>query len=336
MFDDSDQLLFVVSSRGKMRWQSFKNAFDILLQQAGGRGPRPTDGPKWALLNCVRTLQGLGHCDFDFDRNNEVIVAPPLLARLPRAGLTTAVLTGARTPALVERLLAAAKSRRVRVRVMPPARKTLGVPTSVHLESASRTRLEDLAAELNIRFPPQPPAWSFAQFAGSVSDYLACLDWLPASTPDWARVGYHRSGLRFSGNREGDTYLRLSRNEVNGRWAYGLWNDGKRAAANLDWARFAIASEHSQQLIAYDPKNQVFGVPVATPAPRPLDRALGLCSGHAPLQSFSPELSVGIDEERRLFHAYQGVPRAIADLVAEKLGQALRVAHYKTGEFIDG
>ena len=95
MYENSDRLLFVLSGRGKMGWQSFKSAFDTLLRQAvEGEASLQKLVPRWALLNCVRTLEGMGHCDFDFDQGNAVFIAPPVLARLPRSGLAVAVLTG--------------------------------------------------------------------------------------------------------------------------------------------------------------------------------------------------------------------------------------------------
>ena len=337
MYESGDRLLFVLSGRGNMRWQSFKGAFETLLSQTGEDEARQQEiVPKWALLNCVRTLESMGHCDFHFDHSNTVFVAPPLLARLPRAGLAVAALTGARTPSLLERLHAAAKSNRVRVRVVPPPKNAFGVPASIYLESASQTLLRQMATETGVRLPSEPPAWSFAQFAGSVNDYLASLDWLPASSPDWSRVGYDPSELRFVGLRESDSQIQLSRHEVHGRWTFALWKNGKRAAANLDWARFAVASGRSQQLVAYDADSQVFGVPAVTPVPKPLNRALGLCQGHPPVRSSSPRLSVDVKEERREFDLYEGVPRAIAELVASKLGQELRAARYRKGEFSDG
>ena len=337
MYEDSDRLLFVLSGRGTMRWQSFKSSFDSLLRLTGGeQAAQQNFVPRWALLNCVRTLEGMGHCDFDFDQSQSVFVAPPLLARLPRAGQAVAVVTGARTPSLVERLRAAAKIIRVHVRVVPPPKDAVGIPSSIYVESPSEARIRKLSAGLGIRFPSEPPAWRFAQFAGSVNEYLESLDWLPTPAPDWSRFGYDPTALGFMGLHENDSCLRLSRHEVHGRWTYALWRNGKRATANLDWARHAVASELSQRLIAYDPGAQVFGVPFAAPVPKPVSRALGLCSGHSPTRSRSPRLAVDIIEKRRVFDLYEGVPRTIAELVAAKLGQGLRHANYRKGEFTDG
>ena len=337
MSDEYDRLLFVLSGRGTMRWPSFKSAFTALLQQLGGEQVTQQDlVPKWALLNCVRTLEGMGHCDFDFDRSHAVFVAPPLLARLPRAGQTAAVLTGGRTRGTVQSLRIAARKSRVRVRVMPPPKARVGIPSSIYVEAPSEARIRKLSAELGVCFPHEPPAWLFANFAGSVNEYLESLDWLPSSEPNWLRFGYNPTALGFTGPHEDHARLRLSRQELHGRWTYALWRNGKRATANLDWARHAVASGLSQQLIAYDPGTQVFGVPSATPVPKPLNRALGLCSGHWTTQSYSPKLTVDINEERRVFDLYEGVPQGIAELVAVKLGQELRHAKYRKGEFTDG
>ena len=337
MHESYDRLLFVLSGRGKMSWRSFKQAFDTLLPLSGDEpsGQR-TLVPKWALLNCVRMLESMGHCDFDFDQGHAVFVAPPLLARLPRAGQVVAVLTGARTPSLVERLRVAAKTSRVRVRAVAPPKDTVGIPSSIFVESASEARIRELATGIGVRFPPEPPAWQFAQFAGSVKQYLGSLNWVPTNPPDWSQAGYDPIRLRFVGLCENGFRLRLSRHEVHGRWTYALWRNGCRATANLDWARHAIASQLSQQLVAYDPAAQVFGVPSATPIPKPLSRALGLCSGYPPTRTSSPGLAVDIGTERRVFDFFRGVPMAIAELVAAKLGQEFIQAKCRKGELIDG
>ena len=337
MSEDRDRLLHVLSARGLMSWDSFRRAFDTLLQQAGGTySSEQKVAPKKAMQSCIRALDGMGYCEFDFRNENKVFVAPPLLARLPRAGFVVAVLTGARTPALIGRVHDAAKSNHARVRAMPPRGDSFGVPSSIFVESSSTVRLRQLSANIGIEFPTEPPAWTFAHFAGSVSEYLSSLDFLPASEPDWSKSGYDSQALSFTGFEEADSRLSLSRHELHGRWTYAVWKDGRRAAADLDWARYAVASERSQQLVAYDPQTLVFAVPAPAPVPKPLNRALSLCSGNAPLSSFSPGVRVDIRKHRRFFSLYQGVPQAIAELVAAKLGQDLKAARYRKGELSDG
>lgn len=109
MSADPNRLLFVISARGQMTWADYREAVVLLSADEQSRS-RTAYGAatRSGLLQC---LEALGHCDAHYDEGQCTITAtPPALCRLPRAGLPSAVLTGARCLRTQEQLLQAAEA----------------------------------------------------------------------------------------------------------------------------------------------------------------------------------------------------------------------------------
>ena len=332
MCDTSDCLLYALSGRGAMRWPSFKSAFHLLRQRLSGESVQNMEdpSPRHLLLRCVRALSELAYCDFDFDDTETVYVAPPFLARLPVGGHVSAVLVGARTPSLVADVHEMARQHGLTVNERISQGTAFGVPRSVTVDAPTPEELGRFAGQLGVAYSNDPPAWHITHFASGVPDYLSTLSWLPATEPAWSECGYDPQALSFSGFCDESDELRLTRHEERGRWKFALWNNGRRANANLDWSRFAIASIRHSRLIAYDIRRCLFAVPAACPLPPPLARAIALCSGRPAIRRFLPDLVLDIEQDRRLYDFYENVPLAIAEIVAEKLGQRLIHSNIET------
>lgn len=326
MSESADLLLYAISGRGSMRWESFKRAFHTLRRTVGEGTPAGNDDiePRLQLLQCVRSLGGLGHCDFDFSGSGVVYVAPPALVRLPWGGTITAVLSGARTEATVDRMRKAVSSSGVELEISASPSSTFGVPRCISAKAIAVSAMGVFASEAGVEFIEKPPAWQIANFSAHIEDFSDQLNWLPATPPDWESCAFDPVSLRFNGQVCETDEIRLTRHEHRGRWQYALWKDGMRASADLDWARYAVAESRGLQLACYDVRSCVLAVPAAAPLPTPLARAACLCSGHPPARSFSSSRSPGIVQTDQLMNLHRGVPVAIAELIAEKLGLQLR------------
>jgi hypothetical protein len=98
-----DQVLFVLSARGELTWSEFRAVFDRLaaprvMSLLDERAPD-------ARLGLAALLDELGHCDSHrSDYGSSLLVARPLLARLPAPGLPRAVLCGSRSPETVTQI----------------------------------------------------------------------------------------------------------------------------------------------------------------------------------------------------------------------------------------
>lgn len=318
MSHDSDCLLYAISARGSLSWLSFKKAFFTLFSNH----PSAADNvePKILLLNCMRHLQAIGHCDFDFSSGGQVFVAPPLLCRLPRGGLVNVVLTGARSPSLIEQLTEAASIAGAKLGMSHSDDVPFGVPRRIILESPVPDIIAEIGSAVNIPFCSEPPAWQIAQYAGSVDEYLETLNWQPASEPGWQDSAFDPFKLNFSGFYDATDSLRLTRHERHGRWEYALWRNELRASSDLDWARYAVAKSRSQRILAYDVRAGILALPSRAPLPFPLSRACGLCSGLGSFRRVGPISGLDIDPSLRWCEFYSDVPRAIVEKLSEKLG----------------
>ena len=100
---NSDRLLYILSAKLDLSWTAFKSAFAALYPSIASVRDLEKQNINNKRLEVVRSLESLGHCDFDFT-GNRVYVAPPALVRLPCAGFPQAVLAGARSPQTLEQI----------------------------------------------------------------------------------------------------------------------------------------------------------------------------------------------------------------------------------------
>ena len=95
MSSRGDALLFAVAARRVLTWRSFTDVLDVIFVPDARVGADVKQ-----VRSAVAALgSSLGHWDVVSDeQGTRVCVAPPILAALPRPGLPTAVLCGARSP----------------------------------------------------------------------------------------------------------------------------------------------------------------------------------------------------------------------------------------------
>jgi hypothetical protein len=93
--------------------------------------------------------------------------------------------------------------------------------------------------------------------------------------------------------------------------------NGKLAHSDqLDWAKHAVISREGRTWLRYDRKKMLFACPVRLAIPRMMSRALSLCSGFLPEQRME-----STEFFRQRWRVWKDVPRPVADLIADKLGQ---------------
>lgn len=323
MCDGRENLLYAISARGALSWSSFKKLFHTLRQRSvlERAGTNSVADPHKMLLRCVRVLGELGHCDFDFSDAGTVYAAPSVLFRLPVGGEPLAAFGGSRTPALVEALSVIGSRHSVDICFIPAPKDSFGIPQTITVQGRSPSTLASFAEELGIEFLQEPPAWQIAHFSGGIEGYMDSLHWLPASCPDWNSCGFDPERLQFAGFFDDRDELRMTRHKDRGRWHFALWKDEMRASASRDWGQFAVAASRQAHMLAYDARQCVFAVPSASPLPQPLARAVALCSGKPALSQLASPAGLDIAGDVRYFNFYQGVPPAIAHLVASQLEQ---------------
>jgi hypothetical protein len=309
-----DQLLYVISARHEVPWQSFRTIVDsVMLQQLSQENQLPL-----IRRHVVRALEGLGHCDIEFGEN--VYAAPAALVLLPRMDVFETVLAGFRTPSTwqqLQQVCAQFPDVTLVSEDQDPPFATV-VPRIYRLSAPSLAILEAFAMAAHLVFEGTPAAWKVVNVAAGLDEYKTICNFKSSEDINWRRTDFDPERQRFVAKSLDTRSLRLSQyvDPKKSTLRYWLWRDGAYAEVNPDWGRYWVLSELCSGVLYYDRTTGEFAFPAAVPLPRLYQRSLALCSGATPKIR-------KLRGARRDFLIYKSVPRAIALLVAQKLRQDL-------------
>ena len=253
-----------------LEWMSFRGTgrvTDLPEDLIGGESPR----------KIVEALAVLGHVEY-IDSNRWRIV-PPLLAGLPEDGLvSTAVLCGARTAALLSRLKTGCAERGAEVVESPAANG----PDVVRVSSPSDSVVSMVAKEMRLAFQrnsaftllsctPAIRNWPRApcpMVSGKVETVLrfsrSKLDWVD-STLDEAR-GSQRGFFRVRRDWDWVSIIKM----------------GSEKSAYIDDRAGRLIVAEKLKVVSWDAEHQEFAVPMQLFPPRLIARALTMCTGIPP------------------------------------------------------
>lgn len=330
MFKQGDQLLYAMSAKGHLSWADFKELFNILrgnLEQQE-QTPPAAASTLWQKALTARTLDSLAHCDLEFEQSGgKIYVAPPLLVRLPTAGLPQAVLVGKRSPKSLFHLIEVCKkvSRNIEVGTNTQHLLVGGAPERITVQVESVEEMELVAAGLGITCITEPPAWTLLHFAGKLDDYLANCSWETANDLQWQRKDFDLSHLQFRRFYQSQEDYRLSRyiDPVRSTPIHFLWDGQRRAKVDVEWGRYALLRSKRLNILLYDKRKLILAELASVPIPRLLRRALALCSGYAP--NFVPKEQLPFRAPDPLgINLFQDISPYMAKVLADKLGQKLK------------
>ncbi len=321
MSADPNSLLFVMSARGSMTWQQYREAVDF-LSPTGISEAKRREGlvSRSGLLQC---LEALGHCDAHYDRGASTIsVTPPALCRLPRAGLPVAVLTGARCFRTHDEMSAAAEAGGGKIRLTVDRQPgPMGLlPDTIQVSATSEEAMAEYCATLGIRYVAIAPAWSLMHWTGMLSDYEATLESRIPDTLNWARydfsVGSHEFTREMSG---GLPRFSRYRNPTTNLPTHVFFRDRLGSEVGLNWGRYLLLNAKGITVTAYDERRFRLCVPVKVPLPGVVARTICLCSGKPPICRGIDGLVRGVDCQDWLM--FEDVPPQIAWAALSKVGQ---------------
>ncbi|MFC3326076.1 hypothetical protein [Mesorhizobium cantuariense] len=285
-----NELLQWVSAVASGTDATFKRKAAELLPSLRG-GPAAHNRAMWAFGS-------LAHCEFGQAAGGGWRVVPPVLAAGDPATSATAVLCGARSDALLERLASAAAGRMFTL----PQR---GAPDLVRVETASAGEMISLAREVGI-----PVQWNAA-----LAVLAAYRVPSPASFPETALPSGGWKVSRFSRSRMDWTASTLAEAGCAQRGLfrfssdYGTRHIVRHAGISRDAppavAKFWVLGRR-QRAMRLDLSKGIASFPITVRPPGLIDRALVVCSGTLP--------SVA---ERHL--VYSGVTAPVAAAVSAAL-----------------
>lgn len=322
--DKSERLLYVVSAKRSFAWDAFKRVFDQ-LDVARGDNEGAQAASYFRRNRTMRALDSLGHCDFDFsEKESRVCVAPPVLVRLPRVGLPGAVVAGARSPQTRSDVESSCATNGCRLSAFPQRSDIPFVPARLLIESDTEEGLHALSRSLGLHFDKRAAAWLIAYHARTLDEYLAAARRRTDGELNWPRKEFNCDQIQFlTGNPDGyaATLIRYT-NPKRGNVLHLLRMAGMYVEVDCDWGRYAALHDAGLNIMVYDEKKQLLAVPTGAPLPRLFARSLALCSGYAPI-FLSKDHAAWPTPESNGFDVFRDIPRPIAHLVAEKLGQSL-------------
>jgi hypothetical protein len=270
----------------------------------------------------IRYLEALGYCEFDYDQRR-VFMCPPALILLPSFGLPRALLTGARTPKLIDVLKKSVKDKKDHAVFSKWKQRNskMNLPDAIVIEAVDISVLAEITVENGIAFSAdRPAAWDLATQSVSVDSIEEGLHFESRAEINWARKDFDVQRLGFfSGQTNGDYRLSEYINPDSQQRRHWIWDGGAAADVARDWGRYIILKRDSKKILNYDEEAQELQVPLWVPLPCLLARAVTLCNGLAPMIQKSQ--AVGDTREGCPLQIYSDVPVEIARIVAAKTRQ---------------
>jgi hypothetical protein len=318
-----DRLLYAISSRGVMNVSFFEDAFNALF-------PIKIEGQKEInyaalMLQTIRFLDALGHCEFDYEKR-KIYICPPALVLLPTSGLPKAVLTGARSPGLLSRIKDVARQYQdsVAYNYVRQVNNYSLIPAAVYLEAIDKKHIVQVASAVGIKCETgEPAAWCIMNFSAGLDGVRGTIDYKERDDFNWPKRIFSLKNLafdKFFTQNEGLRRVEYT-NPKDQQKLHWLWDGSVACEVDRDWGRYLILGSNNVNVILYDEKRFLFAVPATVPLPRLTARALTLCTGFAPAEARLPGQPVrGIPADCS-FYIYHAVMPPVAALAAQKLGQ---------------
>lgn len=321
----SELLLQAISTSGRMSIDKFNAAFDALCQLPG-ISAREVD-LNHVRRQTIRYLDSLGHCEFDFDKRR-VFACPPVLVALPPYGLPKAVLTGARTPSMVQKMKDFVKGNRNSVSHSSKLQRSEHplLPPAIYIEAVDHDQLQKVAQAAQIGYHLKASAaWSLVNFSAGIENVKYNLTYGDRADINWLKRTFSADTLTFSKNHNTENVQGLveythPKSQQKRHW---VWDGNRAAEVDRDWGRYMILADEGVDILLYDERRHQLAVPAYVPLPRFLARAATLCTGLAPAPARMGEQSVGGVPAGHPVDIYCAVPPPVATMISEKLSQKL-------------
>jgi hypothetical protein len=313
-----DKLSYALCATATTTRQHYKRVFDQLYATDAAAAGFQLDDVEQHRRETVRNLEALGLCDFQYHPKDIIEPLPPYLAVAPRAGLPSVIVTGARTPALIAKLRAAARSDRALAVVVRPQPAFPLLPRRYEIQGADRDALRRFAARVDLPLVETPVPGLLLGYALGIEGYVDGLKWQDLS-PDvsWRRDDFDTTQVRFT-QAPVTAATRLSQYShphLLHRREHFLLIEGRSALVDRDWGRYAALARSKTNVLRYDEAQNALFIPGGAPLPRIFARALTACTGFAPQQLRHPLIGWA--------RVFVGVPVEHAQALAYKLAQEI-------------
>ncbi len=280
-----NELLLWLSARREGSWRQFRAAVEELYSadnDSEANGTATADGEEFPLHQRLRlNLECLAHVEFFAEGCKEGWrVVPPMLAVHPVPTGFRAVLCGARSPALRDRVLRVGE--KLGCEILDPD----GVPEVIRFVADDISALSEAATQAGIYFQPDAPLSILSHLLPcdqpsrrqKSSEFPVGVDWsvhkFSTTSLAWRKVErLEADALRFSVLR---FHIYFQRRRYFLRWN-GMTFEMPRAVAI-----YVLLHRRRHHILRYNCEATSLSLPAICRPPRLLERALVLCSGIPP------------------------------------------------------
>ena len=284
-FAEADKILYLLSARGKLERESFREVFGSL---------QPEAGDEWRYA--MRWYGQLGHAAYQYERGRDVLtVLPSTLSLLPGAGSSGSrfLLTGTRLPGMLVEL-AQWKPGAIRVYTVRQhaSNQNLLLPDAAIIEG-NPVEIQRLAEAFKLRFQNwMPTTAQWLLLGGTLPQYQASMKAVDIGTlppPDAPHRYFDPETIKMLGVQvalgNALPYCKhkgaLVEYEMRrGQERFRLWLDGIAYMVEPAWGRYIVLQRHRKQ--ALEVRGEKLLVPATAPLPGGIGLAASLLDGLVP------------------------------------------------------
>lgn len=287
----------------------------------------------WQKKKYLKIMQSLGH--IEIGRNKEIFTCSPLFTVIRKKPSVLAVFTGARAPHLIKTIKEKNETSGNGAEIIEVEQKhplvtndvRLLLPDAFFIKSKTLENIKNLCEKVNIPCLSKKTAPDLLlEFSKGINEYNDTLDWKYREIED-PKPAIDRTfsiqHLHFLNQQNMDPDRLVEYFFPPFTRDIWLWHSGKGAAVDRDWGRYLLLHNIKKDVLIYNPDSQWLAVPSNVPLPILLSRAVTLCSGLAPVEIRSGNLTDYGLPRNIPFDVYFMVPQDVADKIASLLGQEL-------------
>jgi hypothetical protein len=283
---ENDWLIHVLSHKKMLSFKEFNQIYQT-LKSANKNEITIENNEKNSLKYAMRNL---GFCSLDL-KNEKIYVHKPSLVRIPNPAFPCAILTGFRSPQLVEKIRKEAKNLNVRITITVQEH-TLGhlLPLRIQLDADSVQKFETLAKLCNLDcIKLNHPLYLIWMFEGinSIENNLVKADFYYNRSSIWKFFNTNSLGFENYNPNNNDTIALLEQKINPYDTRYWLKKQNDYYPIDKSVGRYIMLKERKIYPLKFDSNQGKLYVPSRVPLPHLIAEGFTLMSGIAPYFTYN-------------------------------------------------
>lgn len=293
--NNSNHICNFLSLKGALTTEDFFRAFEFFYSKEFSEHRIDLNTNLTKLKRASLTFYDfIGILDYDYETKS-IVLNPPQFIFIPAVQGRRVLLIGARDTALIDSIIKVAPTYNLQVEITKqfPSNVKLLLPDVITIkafgaasENYGERNIKRLADKLRITFTSEYfPQLALQYFSANIADYENTLQEIDGDDFNWARYVFNPETLRFekSETENFDKSFSLLEYKLNEyTYLHKLWKDNRCFQIDRNWGRFIALKHYNKNVILFDAISNKVAIPIETPLPRLLSKAIMLLSGLAP------------------------------------------------------